>query len=58
MIRFKDAEPVKPKEAARKPGDKSRTDEAAAAETPPPPEFALTDGAKPAASKRKKNFGG
>jgi hypothetical protein len=58
MIRFKDAEPAKAKEAARKPGDKARTDEAAAAEAAPPPEFALTDGAKPAASKRKKNFGG
>jgi hypothetical protein len=58
MIRFKDAEPAKAKEAARKAGDKARTDEAAAAEAAPPPEFALTDGAKPAASKRKKNFGG
>jgi hypothetical protein len=57
MIRFKDAEPAKTKEAARKPG-KDRTDEAAAAETAPAPEFALNDRAKPAAAKRKKNFGG
>jgi hypothetical protein len=58
MIRFKDAEPAKTKEAARKPGDKDRTDAAAAAETAAAPEFALNDGAKPAASKRKKSFGG
>ena len=53
MIRFKDAEPAKTKEAARKPDDKGRSDEAAAAETTAP-ELALDDRAKPAASKRKK----
>ena len=56
MIRFKDAEPAKTKEAARKPDDKGRTD-AAAAETAAAPELALDDRAKPAASKRKKNAG-
>jgi hypothetical protein len=58
MIRFKDAEPAKTNEAARKSGDKGRTDEAPAADTAAAPEFALNDGAKPAAAKRKKNFGG
>ena len=58
MIRFKDAEPVKPKEAARKGGDKGPTDAAVVVETATAPEFALGDPAKPAASKRKKNAGG
>jgi hypothetical protein len=57
MIRFKDAEPAKTKEAARKPDDKDRTVDAAAAETAAAPELALDDRAKPPASKRKKNAG-
>jgi hypothetical protein len=51
MIRFKDAEPVKSKEAARKPGDKGEPKLAGESASIAPPE---ADARKPAAPKRKK----